>query len=137
MRGMGWRRCEPPEPANEAGGVKPQLNAGSLVLQGRAAHIFIIFFLLDCLVIRQSIFNLAPFSSLLAIEHHSKNNATRQEQIGEHKMPHKKNDCNVKEENCYEIEMQSFSKNQLIQLCDTFSWHRNITTPKVSCSKPL
>jgi len=41
-------------------------------------------------VIRQSIFNLAPFSSLLAIEHHSKNNATRQEQIGEHKMPHKK-----------------------------------------------
>jgi len=33
MRGMGWRRGEPsPEPANEAGGVKPQLNAGSLTL---------------------------------------------------------------------------------------------------------
>ena len=90
MSSAEWRRCEPLEPANEAGGAKPQLNAGSLVLQGRAAHIFIIFFLLDCLVIRQSIFNLAPFSSLLAIEHHSKNNATRQEQIGEHKMPHKK-----------------------------------------------
>jgi len=32
MRGMGWGRGEPPEPANEAGGVKPQLNAGSLTL---------------------------------------------------------------------------------------------------------
>jgi len=32
---MGWRRCEPsPEPADEAGGEKPQLNAGSFVLQG-------------------------------------------------------------------------------------------------------
>jgi hypothetical protein len=32
MRGMGWRRCEPPEPADEAGGEKPQLNAGNLAL---------------------------------------------------------------------------------------------------------
>jgi hypothetical protein len=39
MRGMGWRKGEPPEPANEAGGAKPQLNAVSLVLQGRVAHI--------------------------------------------------------------------------------------------------
>jgi|UniRef100_A0A7J3SKM2 hypothetical protein len=31
---MGWRRCESPEPADEAGGEKPQLNAGSFVLQG-------------------------------------------------------------------------------------------------------
>jgi len=38
MRCMGWRRCEPLEPANEAGGVKPQLNAGSLVLHGGVAH---------------------------------------------------------------------------------------------------
>jgi len=30
MRCMGWRRCEPPEPANEAGGEKPPLNAGAL-----------------------------------------------------------------------------------------------------------
>jgi len=37
MRGMGWRRCEPLEPADEAGGEKPQLNAGSLVLQGEVA----------------------------------------------------------------------------------------------------
>ena len=28
----------PPEPANEAGGAKPQLNAGSLVLQDGVAH---------------------------------------------------------------------------------------------------
>jgi hypothetical protein len=28
-RGMGWGSCEPPEPADEVGGVKPQLNAGS------------------------------------------------------------------------------------------------------------
>jgi hypothetical protein len=28
-RGMGWGSCGPPEPADEAGGVKPQLNAGS------------------------------------------------------------------------------------------------------------
>jgi hypothetical protein len=34
MRCMGWRRCESPEPADEAGGEKPQLNAGSFVLQG-------------------------------------------------------------------------------------------------------
>jgi hypothetical protein len=44
MSSAEWRRGEPPEPANEAKGEKPQLNAGSLVLQGRAAHIFIIFF---------------------------------------------------------------------------------------------
>ena len=31
---------EPPEPVDEAGGAKPQLNAGSLVLQGGAAHIW-------------------------------------------------------------------------------------------------
>jgi len=29
---------EPPEPENEAKGEKPQLNAGSLVLQGGVAH---------------------------------------------------------------------------------------------------
>jgi putative transposase len=29
MRGMGWGRCEPPEPADEGNGVKPQANAGS------------------------------------------------------------------------------------------------------------
>uniref|UniRef100_A0A7J3SME7 Uncharacterized protein n=1 Tax=Fervidicoccus fontis TaxID=683846 RepID=A0A7J3SME7_9CREN len=34
MRGMGRGSSEPPEPANEAGGVKPQLNAGSPILQG-------------------------------------------------------------------------------------------------------
>ena len=28
-RGMGWGSCRPPEPADEAGGVKPPLNAGS------------------------------------------------------------------------------------------------------------
>ncbi|MCI4396365.1 MAG: hypothetical protein JHC28_02260, partial [Thermoprotei archaeon] len=33
MSSAGWGSSEPPEPANEAGGVKPQLNAGSLVLQ--------------------------------------------------------------------------------------------------------
>jgi len=33
MRGMGWGRGEPyPEPADEAKGVKPPLNAISLVL---------------------------------------------------------------------------------------------------------
>jgi len=31
-RGMGWGSCGPPEPADEVGGVKPQLNAGSSVL---------------------------------------------------------------------------------------------------------
>jgi putative transposase len=35
---MGWGSCEPPEPAYEAGGAKPQLNAGSLALQGGATH---------------------------------------------------------------------------------------------------
>jgi len=29
MRSAGWRSCEPPEPADEGRGVKPQLNAGS------------------------------------------------------------------------------------------------------------
>jgi len=38
MRGMGWGSSEPFEPADEAGGAKPQLNAGSLVLQGEVAH---------------------------------------------------------------------------------------------------
>jgi hypothetical protein len=39
MKGMGWGRGEPyPEPADEAKGVKPQLNAGSLVLHGEVAH---------------------------------------------------------------------------------------------------
>ncbi|NAY89183.1 MAG: hypothetical protein GU347_00435 [Desulfurococcales archaeon] len=39
MRGMGWKRGEPsPEPADEAGGAKHQLNAGSLVLHGGVAH---------------------------------------------------------------------------------------------------
>ncbi|NAZ12040.1 MAG: hypothetical protein GU361_04855 [Desulfurococcales archaeon] len=32
MRCMGWRRCEPREPADEAEDVKPPLNAGSLAL---------------------------------------------------------------------------------------------------------
>ena len=39
IKGMGWGRGEPPEPANEAKGEKPQLNAGSLVLQEGVAHI--------------------------------------------------------------------------------------------------
>jgi hypothetical protein len=34
MSSAGWKRGEPLEPANEAKGEKPQLNAGSLVLQG-------------------------------------------------------------------------------------------------------
>jgi len=39
MRGMGWGRGEPyPEPADEAKGVKPPLNAISLVPQGEVAH---------------------------------------------------------------------------------------------------
>jgi hypothetical protein len=29
MRGMGWGSREPPKPANEAEGIKPQLNAGN------------------------------------------------------------------------------------------------------------
>jgi len=36
---MGWRRCESPEPADEAGGVKPKLNAGSLALKDEAAPV--------------------------------------------------------------------------------------------------
>ena len=38
MSSAGWGRGEPPEPADEAGGAKPQLNAGSLVLHGEVAH---------------------------------------------------------------------------------------------------
>ena len=38
MSSAGWGRGVSPEQANEAGGVKPQLNAGSLVLQDGAAH---------------------------------------------------------------------------------------------------
>jgi len=34
MSSAGWGRGGPPEPADEAGGSKPQLNAGNLVLQG-------------------------------------------------------------------------------------------------------
>ena len=33
--------CEPLEPADEAGGAKPQLNAVSIVLQGEVAHILL------------------------------------------------------------------------------------------------
>jgi hypothetical protein len=39
MSSAGWRSGESPEPANEAGGEKPQLNAGSLVLQDGVAHL--------------------------------------------------------------------------------------------------
>jgi hypothetical protein len=38
MSSAGWGRSEPPEPADEAGGEKPQLNARNLALQGGAAH---------------------------------------------------------------------------------------------------
>jgi hypothetical protein len=38
MSSAGWRKGKPPEQANEARGEKPQLNTGSLVLQGEAAH---------------------------------------------------------------------------------------------------
>jgi len=38
MRSAGWGSCEPPEPADEAGGVKPQLNAGSSRLSRGVAH---------------------------------------------------------------------------------------------------
>jgi hypothetical protein len=38
MSSVGWESSEPPEPENEAKGEKPQLNAGSLILQGGAAH---------------------------------------------------------------------------------------------------
>jgi len=41
MSSAGWGRGESLEPANEAGGSKPQLNAGSLFLQGEVAHISI------------------------------------------------------------------------------------------------
>ena len=37
-RRMGWGSREPPEPADEAGGVKPQLNAGSPRLKPGKAH---------------------------------------------------------------------------------------------------
>jgi len=39
MSSAGWRKGEPFEPENEAGGEKPQLNAGSPVLQGEVAHL--------------------------------------------------------------------------------------------------
>jgi len=39
MSSSGWGKREPPEPADEAGGVKSQLNAGSLALQGGIAHL--------------------------------------------------------------------------------------------------
>ena len=32
MSSAGWESCEPPKPADEAGGAKPQLNAGNLAL---------------------------------------------------------------------------------------------------------
>ncbi|MCI4396394.1 MAG: hypothetical protein JHC28_02410, partial [Thermoprotei archaeon] len=38
MSSAGWRKGEPPEPANEAKGEKHQLNTGSLVLQDGVAH---------------------------------------------------------------------------------------------------
>ena len=38
MSSAGWGSSEPPEPPDEAKGEKPQLNAGSLILQGEAAH---------------------------------------------------------------------------------------------------
>jgi len=41
MSSAGWGSSEPPEPANEAKGVKPQLNAGSLALQDGVAHILL------------------------------------------------------------------------------------------------
>jgi hypothetical protein len=41
MSSAGWRKGEPLEPANEAKGEKPQLNAGSLILQDEVAHISI------------------------------------------------------------------------------------------------
>jgi len=41
MSSAGWGRGEPPEPADEAGGAKPQLNAGSLALQDGVAHLVV------------------------------------------------------------------------------------------------
>jgi len=38
MSSAGWRKGEPPEPANEAKGEKHQLNTGSLVLHDGVAH---------------------------------------------------------------------------------------------------
>jgi IS605 OrfB family transposase len=38
MSSTGWGSREPPKPADEAGGVKPQLNAGSPALKGGVAH---------------------------------------------------------------------------------------------------
>jgi hypothetical protein len=38
MSSAGWRKGESLEPANEAGGSKPQLNAGNLVLKDEVAH---------------------------------------------------------------------------------------------------
>jgi len=32
IKGMGWGSCDPLKPENEAGGAKPQLNAGSFTL---------------------------------------------------------------------------------------------------------
>jgi len=44
MSSAGWgKSSESPEPANEAGSAKHQLNAGSLVLQGGVAHIITTF----------------------------------------------------------------------------------------------
>jgi hypothetical protein len=37
----GWRKGEPFEPADEAKGEKPQLNAGSLVLKGGGSSLVI------------------------------------------------------------------------------------------------
>jgi IS605 OrfB family transposase len=37
---MGWRRREPPEPADEAEVVKPQLNAGSSRLQSGSSSLY-------------------------------------------------------------------------------------------------
>uniref|UniRef100_A0A7J3SK41 Transposase n=1 Tax=Fervidicoccus fontis TaxID=683846 RepID=A0A7J3SK41_9CREN len=39
MSSSGWGKREPPEPADEAKGEKPQLNAGSLVLQDGVVHL--------------------------------------------------------------------------------------------------
>ena len=41
MSSAGWGEVSPPEPPDEAKGEKPQLNAGSLVLQGGVAHILL------------------------------------------------------------------------------------------------
>ena len=41
MSSAGWGSGESPEPADEAGGAKPQLNAGSLALQDGVAHLVV------------------------------------------------------------------------------------------------